>query len=395
MTMNKKANGLPVIILVLFLPILTFSQSADEIISAHLEAHGGQAALDRVEAIRVTGKYTAFSIEHDFACFKTRDGSYYADLYLGDKRVIESIHDGSAWTIDPWQEMDYARCLSEGEVNVMKQKAEFITPFLNKAEGNEVEYLGRDTLDGLPMQVLKLTRTNGKSETWYLDAETYLEYKCVSDWVDFAYVVPAETYFDDFREVNGLLFPFFVERTFLQRDRILVVEDISVNPEIDTSLFVMPRRPEMDKLAFLEGSWEVIPEVLTRKGTWYPLGRTTSSISFVSTNLLEEEVTFERIFRITKRRQFAFNENTGYRVSEYDALATSLTLYDANLSDTAFIFREAGTGDGESGTVTGSIERYTISPVEGDSFVLERQVSQDGGTSWTAQDRFKYARRSE
>ena len=394
--MNKKASWfiLPAMIIGSFNSIQ--AQSADEIIASHIDAHGGQQAWDRVEAIKVTGKFTAFSLENDYTAYKTKDGSYYGDLYMGEKPVIEAIHGGEGWTIDPWQGMDYARPLNSVEMNALMQKAEFITPFLDyKEKGNTVEYTGLDTVDGRAMHVLALTRTNGKVETWYLDAESFLEYKCKSEWVDFARMAPGETYFDDFREVDGLVFPFFVERTFWQRDRILLVEEIGINPEVDQTLFVMPRRPEMDKLAFMAGAWNVSLEVMTRRGTWYPMGKTTSVIDFVAHNMLQENITYERIYRTARTRQIAYNESTGYRVSEYDDLTTSITLYEGTLNDTAFIFDEKNpvVVDPESESVQRN--RYVLSPLDSAGFVIERQVSPDEGETWMARDRFIYSRTEE
>ncbi len=394
--MRTGTSRLYIFVIAFAIPFLSLSQTADEIIRKHIDAHGGQKAWDRVEAIKVTGRFTAFSLENDYLAFKTRDGSYYGDLWLGEKRVYEALNEGLGWTIDPWQEMDYARLLNGGELNVMMQKAEFITPFLNYSEkGNAVEYAGQDTIDGIIVHVLKLTRTDGRAETWYLDANTYLEYKCESNWVDFARSMPGQTFFDDFREVDGLVFPFFVERTFWQRDRILLVEEIELNPEIDPSIFTMPRREEMKKLAFMEGEWDVSLEVMTRRGTWYPMGSTTSSFTFPSLNLLQEEITYDRIYRTSRVRQFSYNEATGYRVSQYNDLTTSLTLMDGTLNDTAFVFEELDSEVVDPETESIQMTRYTISPLEGDSFVMERLISADEGSTWMARDRFQYTRRKE
>jgi hypothetical protein len=381
----------------LFLSCGLFAQTADEIIARHIEAHGGAAAWSKVEAVRVTGKFTAFSLENDYTAYKTKAGSYYADFYLGEKRVIESIHENEGWTIDPWQEMDYARRLNDGEMNAFMQKAEFITPFLDYHEkGHSVDYPGLDTIDGMVMHTLKLTRPNGRIETWHLNADTYLEYKCEADWVDFAMNVPAETYFDDFQEVDGLVFPFFVERTFWQRDRILLVEDIGINPEIDPAMFIMPRRAEMEELSFLQGHWDVTVEVMTRRGTWYPMDSTTSIIEFVAQNMLQERITYERVFLISRSRSYTYNEaGKNFRVAEYDDLTTTLSLFEGVLSDTAFVFDDAGIRYGDPEPEGRTLTQYVAGQITVDGFVLERNVSTDAGETWQPRDRFTYKRQRE
>lgn len=380
------------------LAIMSFTltaQTADEVIARHIDAHGGADRWNSVEALKITGKFTAFSLENDFMCIRTNTGSYYADLHLGEKHVIESLHEGEGWTIDPWQEMDYARRLNSGEENALAQKAEFFTPFFNyQVKGHSVEYSGMDTVDGLQMHKLLLTRVNGKTETWYLNADTYLEYKCESDWVDFAQTVPAETYFDDFREVEGLILPFFVERTFWQRDRILLVKDVEINPGVDPSIFTMPRRKEMENIAFLQGTWDVAVEAWTRMGTWYTMGATKSTIDFISPNMLQEKITYERVFLISKIRNFSYNEAGGnYRVSEYDEPTTVLSVFEGVLTDTSFVFDDTKIQYSGGEPDVSPKTRYVVSMDEEDGFVIERLGSTDGGETWGPRDRFTYTRK--
>jgi hypothetical protein len=380
-----------------FFSYTIFSQTADEIIEKHIAAHGGAEKWDRVDALKITGKFTAFSLENDYTCYKTRSGYYYADLYLGEVNVIEAFNGKTGWTIDPWQEIDYARKVNSSEENVFLQKAEFFTPFYNyKEKGHSVEYEGRETMDGFEVFVLKLTRANGHVETWYLNAETYLEYLCKSDWVDFAYPAPSEVFFDDFREVDGLILPFFTDRTFWQRSRILEIKNVEINPEIDKEIFVMPQREEMSKFEFLEGKWDVNVKAWTPRGTWYDLGNTTSAFEFVSPNMLQEKITYERIFLISRTTNYTWNESgDNYRISVFNDLSSSLDFYEGAFNDTAFIFDDSNITFGDVAEEDNPINRYIIYNIEKDGFIMERKVSTDDGENWGPRDKFTYTRREE
>jgi hypothetical protein len=263
-------------------------------------------------------------------------------------------------------------------------------------KGHNVEYTGKETVDGIEVFVLKLTRTNGHVETWYLNAETYLEYLCRSDWVDFAYPAPAETFFDDFRNIDGLILPFFIDRTFWQRSRILQIEEVEVNPEIDKEMFIMPRREEMTKFEFLAGDWDVNVKAWTPRGTWYDLGNTTSSFNFVSTNMLQEEISYNRIYLINKLSSFTYYEpDDNYRVSIYNDLSNALTMFVGTFNDTAFIFDNAQITYGNDSLNTQPANQYIIYNIEDNGFILERNVSRDQGKSWRPADLFTYTRKEE
>jgi len=395
--MKPRINQVVCFIIFLSFPYIVFSQNVDEIIAKHISAHGGAEKWDEVEAMKITGKFTAFSIEKDFTCYKTKSGFYYSDLYLGEQKVVESFNGKTGWTIDPWQEMDYARNLNSGEENAFLQKAEFFTPFFNyKEKGHTVEYTGMDTLDGIEVFVLKLTRTNDKTETWYLNTKTYLEYICESDWVDFARSVPSEIFFEDFRTVDGLVIPFFAERTFWQRDRILQIEKVEINPEIDENMFVMPRRKEIEKLEFMQGEWDVKVEAWTRRGAWYNLGNTTSSIHFASTNMLQENISYERIYLISKTVNYTYNESgKNYRISVFNDLSSSLNVYEGEFNDTAFVFDDTKIIFGDANNEGSEHIQYSINKIENDGFIIERKSSTDKGKTWNPKDKFTYTRRKE
>ena len=385
--MNKKIYQLVLVCLTLCLPNLILAENVEAIIAKHIEAHGGLEKWNKVETMKVTGQFTAFSIEKDFMALKTRSGEYYADLQMGKHQVIEAFDGKQGWTIDPWQEINYARRINSGEENVFAQKAEFTTPFFNyKERGHQVEFVGEEKLEGLDVFVLKLTRSNGKSEKWYLDANTYLEYKCESNWVDFARELPSETFFDDFRTVDGLVIPFFVERTFWQRDRVMQIENVEINSVFDKQLLEMPKREEIKKLNFLKGNWDVKMEVWTRRETWHNTGETVSNIDFTATNILQEKIKVERTFPVDITMSYTYNEASGkYRISILDDLSSTFEVFEGDFTDTSFVFDN-------SVEKKDNYTQFTLSEISDEGFMLIRKVYSDKGATWKPRDQFTYTR---
>ncbi|RXQ95582.1 hypothetical protein EO244_06880 [Ancylomarina salipaludis] len=385
--MNKKIYQLILVCLSLCLPSLLMAENVETIIAKHIEAHGGLKKWNQVETMKITGRFTAFSIEKEYMAWKTRSGQYYADFQLGQHRVIEAFDGKKGWTIDPWQEISYARRINSGEENVFAQKAEFTSPFFNyKEKGHQVEFIGKEKLERLDVFVLKLTRSNGKIEKWYLDANTYLEYKCESKWVDFASEMPSETFFDDFRTVDGLVMPFFIERTFWQRDRVIQIEDVEINPGFDQNWLIMPKREEIKKLAFMQGNWNVKIEAFTRRGTWRPMGQTRSVIDFSDTNILQEKIKLEPDLPRNMTINYTYNEAKGkYRISILDDLSSTFEVFEGDFSDQDFIFDNSVE---KEETYT----QFSISDRMANSFILMKKVSHDQGKTWQQNSRFTYTR---
>ena len=74
------------------------AQDVDEIIAKHIKAHGDTDKWDNIRSMKITGSFTAFSVEKDFFAIKTDNGTYYSELYLGQHKVIESFDGKSGWT---------------------------------------------------------------------------------------------------------------------------------------------------------------------------------------------------------------------------------------------------------------------------------------------------------
>lgn len=393
----KSYKPIITVLFALCLPALLMAQTAEDIIAKHIKAHGGAKKWSQVESMKITGKFTAFSLENDFTVFKGKNGCYYANLYLGEKKVIEGFNGKHGWTIDPWQEIEYARRINKAEEHVFMQKAELITPFLNyKEKGHQVEYLGKKDVDGTDTYALKLTRKTGQTETWYLDAKTYLEYKCEANWVDFASGLPAEMYYDDFRKVDGLIIPFFVERIFWQRDRVTQIENIEINAPFQHSKIEMPKRKEILKLAFMEGEWDVKMEFMSRRGTYRERGTTSSVIQFESDNLLQENMSYEHRFPNSLKINFSYNpDNKNYRIAAFNDFTSSIEILQGNLKDNILVIDDTNVSFCNEKNPARTCKQFTYTKLDDNSFTVENKVSNDEGKTWNPQARFTYTRKTD
>ncbi|MBC8344234.1 MAG: hypothetical protein ISR55_01395 [Bacteroidetes bacterium] len=390
----KKIKIISLTVLLVSALFFSIAQNAEEIITKHQNAHGGAEKWESFQTMKISGKFTGFSIEKDFICIKARPAYYYSEYYLGKYPITESFNGVSGWILDYWQDIDFPRHTNKAENNALRQKSEFCTPFFNYKElGSSVELMGKENVDGVDVYVLKLSRADGFIETWFLNAETYLEYKCESPWVDFAYPVKSEVYFDDFRRFQGVVLPYYIERSFGSRNRIIEIDEIEFNVNFDEGKTQMPRSPEMEKLAFLEGKWAVNVETMSRRGNWYAVDSTNSKIAFSSTNLLEEKISYERMFPMVNSNNYSYNSNTKkYRLAVYHEFMSGLELFEGDFKDGKLVFDNCHISYGNEAEISQAFIQYTFSKITSESFILEIKGSTDKGITWTDQEKFTYTR---
>lgn len=377
--------------------VFSYSQTADEIIAKHIQAHGGMEAWNNVKSLKITGYFTAFSERNPMTEIKATGGKYFADLTLGQHKVKEGCDGNTYWTINPWFDLPFARKMNENEILVTRQNAEFFTPFFKYQErGFTAKYEGKETIEGIETFKLLLTRENGLKETWFLRTDNYLEYMSKSGWGDFASPVDQEAVFDDFRKVGDVIIPFYVERIFDTRNSVYEIEKAELNIAPEPSVFEIPLSLPMQKLNFMTGSWNVVVDVLNRAGAWANADTTTSVIeSITGKNLLRETIAYTRYFPVEKTLEWTYNTDLkNYRLSVFDDIYSNTALFQGNFQNDSLVVTNTEISFSKEPTAA-PLSKYIISKRGENGFLLEIAGSRDNGANWKVSQRFMYSRKVE
>lgn len=220
--------------------------TVDEVIEKNIEARGGAENWAKVENMKITGSYRAFSETSPFTIWRKRPDLYRFDLsMLVFKGTI--CYDGEQyWWIFPraGEQFKTPTITPAPHSNFTLREKRFEPAFWNYQEkGSSVELLGKVDVDGEDHYKLKVSFPDTTEEVWYLHAETFLETKQEGPMHDFDFrrYVPMEAFYSDYREVNGIVLPFLIEQEYAIRYRIIKVSDVEINTELAEGLFTMPK----------------------------------------------------------------------------------------------------------------------------------------------------------
>jgi len=392
---TKVYTGFLLATLVLFAGIL-FGQTADEIIQKHIRAHGGIENWNAIQSMKITGLFTSFSEEHPCMEIKARGGRYYSEHHLGQHPVKEGCDGETFWMDDPWFELGFPHIANKTVQYMIEQKAEFCTPFFNyKERGYKVSYEGVEKAEGRNAHKLELTRENGKTETWFIDTETYLEVMSQSQWSDFAGPVPQDVFYDDFRKVGNVVLPFYIERVFSIRNRMLEIDNIEFNVTPDPTIFKFPKSAEMQKLDFMVGDWDVVLESPGRSGNLQFSDSTTSEILFVKNqNMIEENINFVSYFPINKINTWSYNSDLGnYILNSFHGFYSKMEFFQGTYAgDSLSVDNTKISFNDDEQT---AFAKIVVKDISEKGFVLERLRSTDSGETWALAQRFTYTRKAK
>lgn len=392
--MKTLQSFLLITVILLFISGVASSQTVDEIIEKHINAHGGLKNWQKVENMKITGYFTSFSERKPFTEIKAKGGKYYSHFWMGQHPVNEGSDGAYFWTDDPWFGLPYPRKASPVEESVILQKSAFCTPLFNYREkGDIVKLEGKETKEGTEVFKISLTRKNGQTETWFLNTKTYLEYMAVSEWSDFAAPVMQEVFFDDFRTVGGVVLPFFNERVFDSRITSTEIEEIELNVTLEPGIFNLPLSEPMKKLEFLKGEWGVSFEALGRGGNWSHVDSTKSGFQFLENkNILQENISYIRYLPLEKITTWTFNnDRKNYLVTVFNDIYSSTDVYQGDFQGDSLVLDN--TSISFTKEENPSLTRYIYSKIQPDGFILEIASSKDKGENWRVSQRFTYFRR--
>jgi hypothetical protein len=367
-----------------------------DVIAKHVEAHGGQQAWRSIQTMKITGSFTAFSKTAPFTMHRKRDTKYHIDHVLDDKRVVIGFDGEIAWWDNPWRQTG-VRAIEGPDLAVLMRNVEFETPLFDyEAKGHTVGLLGTVDLDGVETLGIELTRADESVETWYLDPRTYLAVGRESPGSDFGRPMPQRTFFDDYREVGGAMIAHFSETQWYTRHRVMVIENIEVNRDIDDALFVMPPLPGMGPLQPLSGSWQVAVSQRNQPGApWQETERASTIEPLVGGTLLQERYTTERGNEVVWTLSYdRFQEH--YRLTQINDVRGLLDVEEGDFDENGrLVVTNLDTGTTWEGFGFTFHTRVSIFDITDDAFEMEYEISTDGGENWFLAAKSSYARSEE
>ncbi|HJZ10954.1 MAG TPA: hypothetical protein VJ521_02305, partial [Acidobacteriota bacterium] len=132
--------------------------------------------------------------------------------------------------------------MTEDQTKDMVEEADFDGPLVEyKQKGNTVEYIGKEDVEGTECHKLKLTLKNERVRYLFIDPESYLLVKTTSMIKREGVEESVDTFFADYKEVGGLMFPHFIESKGKQGPgQQYTSEKYELNVNVDDALFTMP-----------------------------------------------------------------------------------------------------------------------------------------------------------
>lgn len=220
------------------------AQTADEIIAKNVQARGGAEKLKSVQSIKSTATLSMGpGMEAPGVLIQKRPALARLEFTIQGLTAVQAYDGKNAWQIMPFMGKKDPELMSADEAKETEEMADVDGPLVDyKSKGHQVELLGKEKIEGTDAYKLKLTMKNGDVQTIYIDADSFLEIKEETKRTVRGSEQEVESAIGDYKEVNGILFPFAVESNVkgsAEKQKITITK-VELNLPTDDSIFKMP-----------------------------------------------------------------------------------------------------------------------------------------------------------
>ena len=206
---------------------------AKEIINKYVEAIGGKDAMsaveDRTTIMRgtVMGQNLTLIIKQKWPNKLRQEikagGMEQLVLYNGEKAVMTA----AGQTIE----------VTGKELDALQLEASMDLLFDPETFGIKLSYEGEDIIDSIAVHKIIMTLPSGIRWFQYYDKETGLKVKESQEMQTQMGLVEQETYYLDYKEVEGKLYPFKIKQSVGAQSFEITVSSIKLNTGLDDSIF--------------------------------------------------------------------------------------------------------------------------------------------------------------
>jgi photosynthetic reaction center cytochrome c subunit len=214
--------------------------SGDEIINKYITAIGGQAAIDKIKTRTMKGSMVAangqtLTYEIDQVA---PDKAY--DIFTSRAGTMErGINGDLGWVKNPQGVQE----ITGQQLTGLRASLQIFRNLKLKEQYPRMRFGGRDKVGDRDAIILNVATAENRPERLYFDVETGLLLRRITVLQTIVGIIPEQTDFQDYREVDGLKLPFIILLASVNNSNPISTfkfDEIKLNLAIDDSKFKMP-----------------------------------------------------------------------------------------------------------------------------------------------------------
>jgi hypothetical protein len=218
------------------------AQTADEIISKHIDAIGGKDVLMKIKSVYFEGAATAMGADYPTKTTVLAGKGFKTETSVNGMDIIQCITDTSGWSMNPLAGQTEATALPAEVVKKGKSSLTIGGELFNfKDKGFTDSLIGRETFQNVNAYKIKLSQP-GAEIVYYIDPTTYYILKTDSKVSMDGKDVANTTTYSNYKKVDlGYVVATTLGVTNMGYDVTINYTRVEINKDIDPKIFEMPK----------------------------------------------------------------------------------------------------------------------------------------------------------
>jgi len=221
------------------------AQTADEIISKHIDAIGGKDKISLVKSLYLEGNLQVMGNEVPTTTYVINGKALKNEINFNGSKIIQVVTDKSGWAVNPMQGQTEPTPLPTDQLKAAQEELDLGGQLLNyTAKGAKVELLGKEDVNGNSTFKIKVTAASSTVTTYFIDATTYYIDKSVTVANVGGQTAETSSTYSDYKKTDiGFVIPYKTELTLPQGLSLTtVITKAELNKEIDPAIFELPKK---------------------------------------------------------------------------------------------------------------------------------------------------------
>jgi outer membrane lipoprotein-sorting protein len=211
----------------------------DEILQKHFETIG-QEKLEDIKTLKMEGKSVGMGREFPFTMYVKEPNKMRNEIKMQGQMMVQAFDGENGWMIAPWMSPD-PQDLTGKQLEQFKESTDIKGELYDwKEKGHELEYVGEEEMEGTPVYKLRLKKKNGDVIDYFIDKDSYILLKQSSTSTYNNQEVEVETYFSNYKMIEGVAIPMSLRTSFMGNSSQIQVDTIEFGVEIDDKMFKKP-----------------------------------------------------------------------------------------------------------------------------------------------------------
>jgi opacity protein-like surface antigen len=218
------------------------AQTAEEIVGKYSAALGGLDAFNKVSSAKMTGTLSQASMDMQVTTQVVNNKAFRTDVEVMGYQIINVYNNGTGWKQNHFAGVETPTEITGAELIDAKAQASLVNHLMDyKNRGHKIETAGQEDVEGIKcFRINLLNKDDNKTTNYYISTADYTLIKSITPREMQGQTVDVETFYSNFKEINGLKFA--MTRTQKVMGQLFIeikLDKIELNVPVDEKIFKM------------------------------------------------------------------------------------------------------------------------------------------------------------